>query len=242
MAKKEYRILIFFLLIAGLIYSFSYFDSSVNKSNERHAEDAVEPRHEPRPKAEYSVPVFGHFAMGHEVKSFVECGSVEGAGLWVEDHTDRVQKLWEAAAPAGEPYASVFGSVLMRRETNKSEGFGAEFDQKGVVTAINYWPIEGFNCDYPWDRFNVRAFGNEPFWLMEISNSTLTLSRPDLPKRSWNMNMHQSPFKSMDGGVSLEIVEKPCQDGMSGNWFGSIITLTYDDHRLKGCGMKGTGV
>jgi len=245
LSKRDFRIAIVVFVAAGIYFGLAGRGSLPYEDGDQPMEvlpnEGSESNSFPDSMDDYAGPVFGYFVMGPEVKTFVECGSLESTALWVDDQTDSIQPLYLESATSADEYEPVFGSVIMRQETRKNEGFGADYDQTGVVTGINYWPNEGFGCDYPWDTFSMRAFGNEPFWMMEISNATLILSRPDGPKKSWLMNMNESPFTSVDQEVRLEVTEKTCQDSMSGNRFGLAITLSYGDSRLKGCGMKGTG-
>lgn len=243
--KQHYRVMIALVVAFGIFFSIILVDESRNRGPGSLEESPLEEPDTSQMDGEFvdnqDGPVFGYFVMAHEVRTFVECGSVPSTALWVDDQTGRLTQLYQAVAPKNEPYASVFGSVVMRRESRTNEGFGADYEQTGVVSAINYWPFEGFDCDYPWGKFNLRAFGNEPFWVLEISHSELTLSRPDFPKQTWLMDLNQVPLRSVDGNVLLELTEKPCQDGMSGNWFGWTVSVTYEGHVLNGCGMKGVG-
>jgi uncharacterized membrane protein len=181
----------------------------------------------------------GYIVMGHESRSFVECGASDADALWIVDPTNLVAPLYATFSIGKEPYSKAFVSIFLRQEAALKEGFGADYVGSGVVTGINYWPTEGFSCDYPWSSFGFRAFGNEPFWMLDITKGQATITRPGIETRTWDVKSVTEPFVSKDGSLEIKRELGACVDGMSGTTFGTIISIKADGKLLKGCGMIG---
>jgi len=94
---------------------------------------------------------------------------------------------------------------------------------------------------------DFRAVGNEPGWMLEISQGTrikyngdygatkleLRANRP-----AENQAARQTRYTAEDGSHRMIVLieRAPCQDTMSGERFESRVTLTVDGRELNGCG------
>ena len=75
----------------------------------------------------------GHFVWGHEVRSFVECGS--DLELWVLDRTGgELKRAHEAEVEV--PYGRLYAEMLGRRGPAPTDGFGADYDGLLTVTEL----------------------------------------------------------------------------------------------------------
>ena len=89
-----------------------------------------------------------------------------------------------------------------------------------------------------------RAIGQEPGWLLEITNGEEILLVTDYGKNrnaypyvdpQEDKTARKSVFQ-IDDNTSVLIEGKPCSDTMSGESFETTVTVTLGDRVLKGCG------
>ncbi|MDG1754529.1 MAG: hypothetical protein P8H65_06085 [Rhodothermales bacterium] len=190
--------------------------------------------------ADYALTVAGMFVLGHEVQSFQECGDAASESLWINDLTDSVEGLYAETENPAEPYDAVFGSVSMRREEAPEDGFGADYAGTAVITRINYWPLEGFNCAYDWDAFDFQAFGNEPFWRARLAEGKVVLTTPE-GEQTFEVDAHRWPLSNTDKTFVLSASDEECRDTMTGTFYGESVELFVGESRWKGCGHWGLG-
>lgn len=93
----------------------------------------------------------------------------------------------------------------------------------------------------------LSARGTEPFWALEVSEETLTLTRPDAEPLSManpgmRMQGEKATWDALSAGARLYIVAevKTCSDGMSDLSYPLTIEVQTGDLKLKGCGAKTT--
>ena len=88
-----------------------------------------------------------------------------------------------------------------------------------------------------------RAFGTEPFWNVNVEDTTLTFTTPEDQAGI----VMQGQRKSIDGGVEvsgshdgkafvLTVGAGDCNDGMSDNRYTLVSTFRFGDIDYKGCG------
>jgi putative lipoprotein len=180
---------------------------------------------------------------GHEVRSFRPCGSEEA--LWA---IDRQGVLWEShneLVPRREPYEEVFAVVAGRMGPAPTEGFGAEYPGRLDLDEVLYVAWEGFGCDTDWSGFDYRAYGNEPFWNVEVSPAGLRLNRLGSESRTWadvrERALENGVRYEGDGPpIELTLVREPCRDSMSGAYFGMSARLVLGAEELRGCALPGS--
>jgi uncharacterized membrane protein len=90
-----------------------------------------------------------------------------------------------------------------------------------------------------------RAIGQEPGWLLEITNGIEILLVTDYGEHSSRYPyvepiVHQeerrTEFIMGDDGTIVEIRGVPCRDSMSGEEFEVSVTIKQTDRELRGCG------
>ena len=234
--KGRYRFLILVPVFVGIWVSRGNSDDSAP------AQEAVYDDRSERPISDGEMghlgsinnsvlPVSGTVSMEGGTYFFRECGENTDTRMALKGNTNLLDTLY--SPESGE----VFASLEIKREG------GQEGESIGIVSGVNYWPFEGFNCSYPWSSFGFKAFGNEPFWVLEVTNGRAELSRPDHANQSWDDIASQSyPITSLDGSLEIKIVSGGCQDGMSGNFFGYQVAIRAGEDVFKGCGMFGVGI
>lgn len=91
----------------------------------------------------------------------------------------------------------------------------------------------------------LSARGTEPFWALEVSEQTLTLTRPDAEPLSManpgmRMEGEKATWDALSAGARLYIVAevKTCSDGMSDLSYPLTVEVRTGDVALKGCGAR----
>ena len=90
-----------------------------------------------------------------------------------------------------------------------------------------------------------RAFGNEPFWNVNVEGSTLTFTTPE----DQAGQVMQGERRPIDGGVELTgshegkafvltVTAGDCNDGMSDNRYVLVSTFRYGEADYMGCGEQ----
>lgn len=179
---------------------------------------------------------------GHEVRSFRPCGSDEA--LWAIDREGLLWEVYDELAPGGEPYEEVFAVVAGRSGPPPAEGLGADYPGRLEVDEVLYVAWEGFGCDSEWAGFDYRAYGNEPFWNVEVSDAGLRLNRMGSESQTWadvgEVAIENGLRYEGDGpAVELNLIREPCRDSMSGAYFGMSARLVLGAEELSGCAMPG---
>ncbi len=188
----------------------------------------------------------GHVVFGHEVRRLRPCGTEDA--LWTTDASGVLWTLHQELAPRGEPYGEVFAVVSGSLGPPRAEGFGADYAGELVVREILYVTLEGFDCETDWDTFSYRAYGNEPFWTVEVSRDGIRLTRPGNHPQTWSrVQEHRSEavirytgFVDADVPAELTLEHAPCRDTMSGAFFGLSATLRLGSEAWTGCALLGS--
>ena len=91
----------------------------------------------------------------------------------------------------------------------------------------------------------LSARGTEPFWALEVTEQTLTLTRPDAEPLSManpgmRMEGAKATWDALSAGARLYIVAevKTCSDGMSDISYPLTIEVQTGDLKLQGCGAR----
>jgi putative lipoprotein len=180
---------------------------------------------------------------GHEVRSFRPCGSDDA--LWAIDRQHVLWKVHNELVPRREPYEEVFAVVVGRAGPPPPEGFGADYPGRLDVDEVLYVAWEGFGCDTDWGGFEYRAYGNEPFWNVELSPTGLRLNRLGSESRVW-IDVREHPnengvrFEGDGPPIELTLVCEPCHDSMSGAYFGMSARVVLGAEELRGCALPGS--
>jgi putative lipoprotein len=201
-----------------------------------------------------TVLLRGRAVFGHETRSFIPCG--EDEALWVSEGVDLL----------GEPGTQfdLFAIVDARRLPAPAEGFGADHAGGLAIEFVHYagYP-EGPRCDFEWNSFRYRARGNEPFWMLEVTDPIpedgpvsdpgeptpvrLELITPEervalgvalleSTTEGWQVRVREASTP-----IDLTVRREPCRDSMSGNYFGYSAAFRYQGGTFTGCVLIGTG-
>ena len=159
--------------------------------------------------------------------------------------------------------------MIRRQNDSVQRNFLADYlDVGGRVLSILALPLVAFACDGQgetqpgqpafdessidnvWHRAKLRgvafrAIGQEPGWLLEITNGTELLLVTDYGQ-NWNGYPYVEPVVYQEerrtqyvlesDGVTVEIRGERCSDIMSGEAFELSVSIIMTDRRLEGCG------
>jgi uncharacterized membrane protein len=155
--------------------------------------------------------------------------------------------LYREFSPNAEPYEAVFAVIEASEVPAPAEGFGADYGAALIVKRVLYVAREGFGCEFDLSGFRFRAHGNEPFWNIVVSDSTILLRRLGEDDLVWAL-IEESQLANGSRFVgqvaesdqaSVEIMRRDCRDSMSGAYFGYSAAARIGDAVFTGCALKG---
>ena len=170
------------------------------------------------------------------VVSTLQCGNEHATIGWVADGAElsldgETFRLRQARSASGARYVAAEDSTTWMWN-------------KGDETRVS---VRG--REYPTCRVagtadeTFRAHGNEPFWGLEITRTTITFSSPDakpisLPAGEPALSERGRRYAARSEGHQLTatVSDKACQDGMSGMTYPNTVSVTVDGRELHGCG------
>jgi uncharacterized membrane protein len=219
------------------------------------AEPAAEPAPLPQLTDSVAVPIpaesslalkRGVMSLTAERATFQPCG--DAAGLWVIDQTDG--SLREAFANEQKPFEVYVEAHGERAPLPNSVPEASSFPGAFILEEVLYAaPLgEGQGCNAPAPNYIVRAYGNEPFWSIEITpEDKLIWRQPEEPKE---LTIDALQSEDAEGTVSysgtaqghkieLFVDAQPCRDSMSGAYFAYSARASFDGDELKGCARIG---
>ncbi|RLA34094.1 MAG: hypothetical protein DRR11_03765 [Gammaproteobacteria bacterium] len=127
-------------------------------------------------------------------------------------------------------------SVLLLAACSPQEADKPPFDEASITNVWHKAKLRGVA---------FRAIGQEPGWLLEITDGTEIMLSTDYGQ---NVNsyayvdpvIYQEQRRTLyiitDEEIEIEILGQPCQDVMSGEEFAVSVTIRISDKELKGCG------
>ena len=194
-----------------------------------------------------TVEIVRGFAIyGHEVRAFLLCNTDEE--VWAIDESGLLWDVYQGLALDSGPYAQIFVIAEGKLGPPPREGFGAGYAGALEVAKVLYMASEGFRCDLDLGEFAYRAYGNEPFWSVRVSDGEITLMIPGRDGRTWSGVEERRTtggvlYAAADasGGIEVRIIEAPCRDTMSGAYFAYSASVSTGGLELAGCALKGTG-
>jgi uncharacterized membrane protein len=189
----------------------------------------------------------GHALYGHEVRSFQLCNTSEV--LWAIDGQGTLWQIHKELTPHQEPYIKLFAIVKGQRGPAPKDGFGADYVGSILVEEVLYVAAEGFDCNYNWQQFSLRAIGNEPFWSVTVMADDIKVTQLGQPVADYRIVTKQQTKqgtyyqgKDMENRtIELTVSTTPCRDTMSGAYYGLTARLKLNGEELTGCAISGEG-
>jgi putative lipoprotein len=199
------------------------------------------------PTSSYANNTFrGHLVWGHEVRSFKPCGmEVE---YWVVDRTGG--ELWHVyQGLSRKPYQPIYVEVRGHLQPPPSAGFGTDYERQLTVFELRRAGLETRGCAEDLEGIAFRAYGNEPFWDVEISENGIVFSQLGQPRTAFpytlpDLSETSRVYRSItkeppQHRIEISLREKRCIDSMSGEHFSFAAQVKLDGRRYVGCAKEG---
>jgi uncharacterized membrane protein len=194
----------------------------------------------------------GLLIFGHEARTLQLCGDTRT--FWVS--APEVRHVLEqeyrrlAIRPYDPVYAELDGAFIDRPGT----GFAADYDGTVEINKIHLLSRERVGAcraqaapatpgPARFDDADFRATGNEPGWNLEIREGRRIVlvtdygaSRVELALPEPIIGTEARTTRWDAGELTLEVIDRPCRDSMSGDWFEAEVVVTWKEKRLRGCG------
>ena len=187
----------------------------------------------------------GYAVHAHEVRTFRPCAG--SSPLWVVGPADKLWSLHKEFLPQPGSQRELFAVIAGRLVDAPADGFGADYAGSVGVETLLYAGLEGPGCDSNWDTFDIKVFGNEPFWTVTLLDDQAKLSRLGYDDVAWR-GVARSPLEQgvkfvagagAPGAIELEVTRDACRDSMSGSYFAFRAGLRHDGRQLSGCALVG---
>lgn len=173
-------------------------------------------------------------------------------------HLQQHQQDWQLLPCSGEPALTVEfperldAALQLCRDMPDSRCFAdlqalTAGERKLQVTDLQRLLVEGHGCDEAgFDRLQFHAFGNEPFWSIQLNDQGLLLQQPGEPaialpyiiERTADGQAYISSDADHDQ-LGLWIRPEPCMDSMSGSHYHLGARLEWQGRTLTGCAYQG---
>ncbi len=174
----------------------------------------------------------GVLSLAGDQWQFVGCNAERSQTLLFDDNLLAAAEHCEQLSDRG-----CFADLVTRQD----------HDAPAQVVRVYRIEDESHGCqDSGFPYLTLRAFGNEPFWNIQLGNQGLVLQQPErapvaLPYIHEFLADGQQYISSQSDNEELQlwISAQPCIDSMSGNWYAWTARLQWQGQRLSGCAYPG---
>lgn len=156
--------------------------------------------------------------------------------------------------PTGTLHLPLTTSLSGEKYSKQNKLFGIRNNEAQLITESG----EHYNCKNNrqkaiWEHAKLngvgfRGTGNEPPWVIEISQNKLNFIQGYNQKQhtftklkiSTNLNRHSLIYRAnkADNVIKATLVSKPCNDTMSDNTFETTISIIFNKQHYNGCGKS----
>jgi putative lipoprotein len=193
----------------------------------------------------------GTLILGEAVRSFTPCG--EDRAIWAIDETGGLLAgIYNELADGGRGaiYAELRGVISPPPEDKAALGYEATISVRELIRADPLGESRG--CQDLRPGVDFRAWGNEPFWSIEMGPRTIALRQPDeptlriYPPALPNVEKDRIVFNSTSAmnvrdRIRITLEPVPCRDSMSGSYASWSASVEVDGRTLRGCAVQGWG-
>lgn len=194
----------------------------------------------------------GTLILGDVVRSFTPCGQ-EDRAIWVVDETDGLlRSLYNelAAGNAGAMYVEFRGTMGEAPPEQSARGYEGQVTIRTLVRADP--PSESRGCQDLRPGVDFRAWGNEPFWNIEMGPRTIVFRQPDEPSmlifppavpdlQKNSMVFTSTSMRDAKLKIRITLEPQPCRDSMSGAYSTWTATVELLGKTYRGCAVQGWG-
>lgn len=197
----------------------------------------------------------GTVRISRERATFRPCG--EAADLLMLDQSDGLS-IWDSFAEGDDDEVSSYIEAYGERSAGVAAGESADSPERvpdervaaryagtflleQVLYAAARDQVRG--CDAPVPDYRLAARGNEPFWVLEVSEHAMRWKQLDLPAP---IEFDAPDAENLDGAeryhaasgehrLELLVEMQSCQDSMSGEMFAFSAKVVLDGREFTGC-------
>ncbi len=216
--KKSLLTLGSLLFLAGCSQQFS-----TEASNSPSKNDTKNP---------HTFTLRGTVVIGHESQSIQPCGSDQQ--YWI----NLTPEQWQMGNDIqSTPYQEMYGELIGHFEAPPKGGFANDYPARFVVSQINTLVAgEGASCQKGIQP--TKAFGNEPFWNLQVVNGSLIFSeigksKQQQPITEQEFSVNKRHYQSDD--FSLTMTKGICKDNMVESIYGWHSEVEINDKTYQGC-------
>ena len=189
----------------------------------------------------------GVLVLGADQRVFKPCGG--DREFWVNDATNGdLERVYQKLA--GGPGKPLFVDVRGVLESAPKDGAGAAYPRTLKVVEVRRADPAGPGCRENLRFFELRAWGEDPFWRLDIARNGITFSSygapssvavPYTPPRRDGAETHYASVRDGADRHAVELVIKPgrCVDPRTGAVTWLSVEGKLDDRRLSGCAYEG---
>lgn len=188
----------------------------------------------------------GTLVLAPDQRVFKPCGG--DREFWVNDATDGdLERTYAQLAGGGKP---LFVDVRGVLEAAPKAGAGASFERALKVVELRRADPAGGGCRENLRFFEVRAWGDDPFWRVDIARNGISWSSygapssvafPYTPPRRNGGEIRYAAVREGVEPQALDLVLRPgrCTDPRTGAVTWLIVEGKLNDRRLTGCAYEG---
>lgn len=193
----------------------------------------------------------GTLILGEAVRAFTPCGG--DRAIWAVDETGGLlagiyQEL--SGDGKGAIYVEVRGIIADPPADKVASGYEGTITITELVRADPLGESNG--CKDLRPGVDFRAWGNEPFWSIEMGPRTIALRQPEeptfriYPPALPNVQEDRIVFNSTSAmnprdRIRITLEPVPCRDSMSGSYASWSASVEVDGRTLRGCAVQGWG-
>ena len=211
------------------------------------SEQQSSPPAQPEP-ADSSLSIkCGIVMLAQDRMTFSPCN--EKAELWLLDQSDGVlRQTFDSEVQKGPAklYVEAYGErAPVAADIAEAKAYAGTF----VLEEVTYAGVQGQvrGCDEPAPSYVVAARGSEPFWAVEVGDSSIVWRQPADPKEiALGAPQTQDAegavrYHAAGNGHDLELLvdAQTCRDPMSGELFAYSARAVLDGKEFSGCARVG---
>ncbi|MGR6860339.1 COG3650 family protein [Aliivibrio salmonicida] len=183
-------------------------------------------------KIPHTFMLRGTVIIGHESQSIQPCSSDQQ--YWINLSPEQ----WQASNDIqSSPYQPMYGELIGHFEAPPKGGFANDYPARFVVSQINTLVAgEGASCQRKVQP--TKAFGNEPFWNLQVINGELVFAEMGKPTQKQaitdqTFSVTKRHYKSDD--FSLTMTKGLCKDSMVESIYGWNSKIEIKGKTYQGC-------
>lgn len=196
------------------------------------SKDSSQKNHLNETKTPHTFMLRGTVIIGHESQSIQPCGSDQQ--YWI----NLSPAQWQAGSDIqSSPYQPMYGELIGHFEAPPKGGFANDYPARFVVSQINTLVAgEGASCQRKIQP--TKAFGNEPFWNIQVDNGELVFSEMGKQKQGQaiveqQFDVNKRVYQSRD--FSLTMTKGICRDTMVESIYGWNSEVNINGKKYQGC-------